>query len=144
MVDSDKVDQGDVRCVRGRHRMAGQRRTTPYDAPEDITATLAELQTELRRRTDPHADDRCVVDPMSRVKDGKLPRLAPIPAGSNLFDPSGENLTRRVVGQLSVVFPRRASGGARRSSTRCTCAASPTGTVTGRGHAGLRSRLGYA
>jgi multiple sugar transport system ATP-binding protein len=95
MVDSDKVDQGvtfdvsvDVTEWLGNEQYA----FVPYDAPEDITATLAELQTELDSEQT-RTQMIVAVDPMSRVKDSATLWLDS--SRIHLFDPeSGENLTR--------------------------------------------------
>jgi multiple sugar transport system ATP-binding protein len=66
----------------------------PYEAPEEITAQLAELERELDSE---HLRTQMVVslDPMSRVRDGEKARLWLDPARIHLFDPrTGENLTR--------------------------------------------------
>ncbi len=95
MVDSDKVERGvtfdvsvDVTEWLGNEQYA----FVPYDAPEDITATLAELQTELDSEQT-RTQMIVAVDPMSRVKDSATLWLDS--SRIHLFDPeSGENLTR--------------------------------------------------
>ena len=68
----------------------------PYEAPEEITAQLAELERELDSE---HLRTQMIVslDPMSRVRDGQSARLWLDPSRIQLFDPrTGENLTRQV------------------------------------------------
>jgi multiple sugar transport system ATP-binding protein len=81
----------------------------PYEAPEEITAQLAELEQELDGE---HLRTQMVVslDPASRVRDGQRARLWLDPSRIHLFDPrTGENLTR----QDAKATPAPAAGGTR-------------------------------
>jgi multiple sugar transport system ATP-binding protein len=66
----------------------------PYEAPEEITKQLAELERELdseQMRTQMVVS----LDPSSRIRDGQRARLWLDPSRMHLFDPrTGENLTR--------------------------------------------------
>jgi len=97
MVDASKLDKGvtfdvtvDVTEWLGNEQYA----FVPYSAPADITATLAELQSELD--SEQVRTQMCVeLDPMSRVRDGDTATLWLDPSRIHLFDPqSGDNLTR--------------------------------------------------
>ncbi len=66
----------------------------PYDAPDEITRHLAELQQELDSE---HVRTQMIVslDPASRIRDGDKAQLWLDPSRVHLFDPrTGENLTR--------------------------------------------------
>jgi multiple sugar transport system ATP-binding protein len=97
MVDPSKKDQGvtfdvtvDVTEWLGNEQYA----FVPFEAPEDIAATLSELQSDLdseQMRTQMVV----ALDPLSRVQDSVT--LWMDPTRMHLFDPkSGENLTRVV------------------------------------------------
>jgi multiple sugar transport system ATP-binding protein len=96
-VDPSKVDKGvtfdvtiDVTEWLGNEQYA----FVAYEAPEKITATLKELQSELD--SEQMRTQMCVeLDPMSRVDDGDTVTLWLDPNRVHLFDPeTGENLTR--------------------------------------------------
>jgi len=66
----------------------------PYDAPEEITRHLSELQQELDSE---HVRTQMIVslDPASRIRDGDKAQLWLDPSRVHLFDPrTGKNLTR--------------------------------------------------
>jgi multiple sugar transport system ATP-binding protein len=89
----------------------------PYEAPEEITAQLAQLEHELDSE---HLRTQMVVslDPTSSVRDGQHARLWLDPSRVHLFDPrTGENLTRRtpeaVQAPAATGQPAAGAGGTR-------------------------------
>ncbi len=97
MVDPNKADRGvtfdmtvDVVEWLGNEQYA----FVPYDAPEHITATLSDLQTDLDSEQ-MRLQMTVSLDPMSRVHDGDTVSLWLDTSRMHLFDPgTGENLTR--------------------------------------------------
>jgi multiple sugar transport system ATP-binding protein len=82
----------------------------PYEAPEEVTAQLAELERELDSE---HLRTQMIVslDPTSRVRDGQRARLWLDPSRIQLFDPrTGENLTR-LNGKAAPLGTPAAAGG---------------------------------
>ena len=97
MVDPGKADEGatfdvtvDVIEWLGNEQYA----FVPYDAPENITATLNELQTDLDSEA-MRLQMTVALDPMIRVSSGDTVKLWLDTGRIHLFDPeTGENLTR--------------------------------------------------
>ena len=102
LVDPSKKDQGvtfDVRVDVTEWLGNEQYAFVPYEAPEDIAATLSELQSDLdseQMRTQMVVE----LDPLSQVQDSVT--LWMDPRRMHLFDPAtGENLTRVPADQAS-------------------------------------------
>ncbi len=97
MVDPSKLEKGvtfdvtvDVIEWLGNEQYA----FVPYEAPDDITATLSELQADLDSELT-RLQMTVSLDPLSRVKDGDTVKLWLDTSRIHLFDPkTGENLTR--------------------------------------------------
>jgi multiple sugar transport system ATP-binding protein len=113
LVDEHKRDRGlsfevtiDVTEWLGSQQYA----FVPYDAPEDITRQLAELEKELdseQLRTQMIVS----IDPASRIRDGERAELWLDLTRVHLFDPrTGENLTRET-GLVDSASKASAPGG---------------------------------
>ena len=99
LVDEHKRDKGvtfEVKIDVTEWLGSQQYAYVPYEAPEEITRHLAELQQELDSE---HMRTQMVVslDPSSRIRDGEKAQLWLDPSRVHLFDPrTGKNLTRKV------------------------------------------------
>ncbi|MEI2785219.1 MAG: sn-glycerol-3-phosphate ABC transporter ATP-binding protein UgpC [Candidatus Nanopelagicales bacterium] len=97
LVDPSKIDKGvtfdvtvDVIEWLGNEQYA----FVPYEAPDDITATLNELQADLDSEQ-MRLQMTVSLDPLSRISDGETVTLWLDTSRIHLFDPkTGENLTR--------------------------------------------------
>ncbi len=97
LVDPSKIDKGvtfdvtvDVIEWLGNEQYA----FVPYEAPDDITATLNELQADLDSEQ-MRLQMTVSLDPLSRISDGETVTLWLVTSRIHLFDPkTGENLTR--------------------------------------------------
>ena len=97
LVDPSKIDKGvtfdvtvDVIEWLGNEQYA----FVPYEAPDDITATLNQLQADLDSEQ-MRLQMTVSLDPLSRISDGETVTLWLDTSRIHLFDPkTGENLTR--------------------------------------------------
>ena len=97
LVDPSKIDKGvtfdvtvDVIEWLGNEQYA----FVPYEAPDDITATLNKLQADLDSEQ-MRLQMTVSLDPLSRISDGETVTLWLDTSRIHLFDPkTGENLTR--------------------------------------------------
>ncbi len=99
LVDEHKRDRGitfEVRVDVTEWLGSQQYAYVPFEAPEEITRHLAELQQELDSE---HMRTQMIVslDPASRIRDGAKAELWLDPSRVHLFDPrTGKNLTREM------------------------------------------------
>jgi multiple sugar transport system ATP-binding protein len=105
----------------------------PYDAPQEITNQLAELQEELDSE---HVRTQMVVslDPASRITDGQSAQLWLNPAQVHLFDPrTGDNLTRSAKEKVPATAAATARTSAPATSAPATSAPATSGPASSGG-----------
>jgi multiple sugar transport system ATP-binding protein len=99
LVDENKRDRGitfEVKVDVTEWLGSQQYAYVPFEAPDEITRHLAELQQELDSE---HMRTQMIVslDPASRIRDGAKSELWLDPSRVHLFDPrTGKNLTREM------------------------------------------------
>jgi multiple sugar transport system ATP-binding protein len=113
LVDEHKRDRGitfDVHIDVTEWLGSQQYAYVPFDAPEEITQRLAELQQELDSE---HMRTQMIVslDPSSRITDGQSAKLWLDPSRVHLFDPrNGTNLTLNLDSDRASVPAGRPAG----------------------------------
>jgi multiple sugar transport system ATP-binding protein len=132
MVDEHKRDRGisfDVTVDVTEWLGSQQYAYVPFEAPEEITRHLAELQQELDSE---HMRTQMIVslDPSSRIRDGASAKLWLDPSRVHLFDPrTGTNLTLRQEGAPTTSAPSASTrAGTNAGTNASTNAPAPSAT----------------